>query len=359
MSLFQFELRKLLLNRKTLIILAALLAIYSAVGFGTSYFLIGSGEAYKTYAGLARPLAGPLNRAKEAEALKTYEAAKERYGDNEEVIYYATSSDPVLKFDVDYAHFSRYVQEYYDGSPTDSLGEPYGVNVLQKKLTDLAAEGRTNTFAYRSVKNQLDTERSLGEPQFANTVEWANLFTNWGDTIMLFILFIPLAFLVSPVFSAEASTGMDNLILSSRNGRRKIVSAKIGAVIVTTLVIFGLYLMATFVFGFLSIGTLEGAAAALRSIPAYVRAPFALLNWQFAVAAALWVLLSGVTYALMVSFISSRLKSQIAVFGISLIVLFFNIAIAALGVSISSALRPVADFGVGRLCAGGRSLHRL
>jgi hypothetical protein len=246
MSLFRFELRKLLLNRRTLAILAIMSVIYAAVGFGTSYFLVGSGESYRTYSVLAEPVAGPLDEQRAEEALASesggrdwtfggptpptysasYEALKQRFGDNPEMIYYGTSSDPVMKFDVDYANFVGYVDEYHNGAPSDSLSEPYGVNVLRENLSQMERDGKSGTFEYKSTQKQLDKEISLCEPQFANTVEWGNLFTNWGDTIMLFILFIPLSFLISPVFSGEAATGMDNLILSSRNGRRKIVTAK-------------------------------------------------------------------------------------------------------------------------------------
>jgi hypothetical protein len=346
MSLFRFELKKLLLNKRTLIIIAVMAVIYAAVGFGTSYFLVGSGESYQVYSTLAKPVVGSLNEKQATESLKSYEALKERFGDNPEMIYYGTSSDPVLKFDVDYANFVGYVDEYYNGAASDSLSQPYGVNVLQENLMRLKDGGEVNTFEYRNVKNQLDKEIALGEPKFANTVEWGNLFTNWGDFIMLFILFIPLAFIISPVFSREASTGMDNLILSSRNGRRKIVTAKLGAVIVTSLTILGIYLLTTFVFGFLSVGTLEGWDAALRSVPEYVRAPFGFTNLQFTLISALWVLLSGTVYALIVSLVSSLLKNQMAVLGVSLIVLFFNIGINALGTGIQTALQGFVDFGV-------------
>ena len=42
MSLFVFELRKLLVNKKTVILLIVLFALYSVIGFSTSLFLIGS-----------------------------------------------------------------------------------------------------------------------------------------------------------------------------------------------------------------------------------------------------------------------------------------------------------------------------
>jgi hypothetical protein len=353
MSLFHFELRKLFLNRKTLVILAFMFVVYGAIGFGTTYFLVGSGQNYQTYAELAEPLSGPINQQKAAEARITYGALKERYGGSEEAIYYGTSEDPSAKFDVDYAHFADHVDEYYNGSPMDSLGDPYGVNVLQEKLNSLEQAGAANTFAYRKTALQLRREQFLGEPQFANTVLWANLFTNWGDFVMLFLLFVPLAFIIAPVFSIEAGTGMDNLILSSRHGRHKIVGAKIAAVTVTALVIVAVYLVATYIFGFLSVGTFDGAAAALRSIPAYVRAPLGLTNRQFALVSALWLLVSGVVYALIVAFISSRTGNLLTAFGISLAALFLNVGLSALGTTLSRLLAPITDFGIASIALVG------
>ncbi|MDR1250970.1 MAG: ABC transporter permease subunit [Treponema sp.] len=353
MSLFHFELRKLFLNRKTLIILAFMFFIYAIIGFGTTYFLVGNGQNYQTFAELAEPLTGPLNVQKAAEARIVYEGLKARYGGSEEAIYYGTSTDPRAKFDVDYAHFADHVDEYYNGSPMDSLGDPYGINVLQGNLNVMEQAGKVNTFEYRKTIRQLRTEKLLGEPQFANTVLWANLFTNWGDFIMLFLLFVPLAFIIAPVFSIEASTGMDNLILSSRHGRYKIVSAKIAAVMVTSLVIVSLYIIATFVFGFLSVGTLDGVNAVIRSIPAYVRSPFGFTNWQFALVAALWLFVSGVVYALIVAFISSRTGNLLAAFGISLIVLFLNVGLSALGTTLSQILKVVIDFGIASIALIG------
>jgi hypothetical protein len=353
MSLFQFELRKLFLNRKNIVILLFLFAVYGAIGFGTTCFLVGSASNYEAYAELAGPFAGPLNPQKAEEARAVYEGLKERYGGSEEAIYYGTSDDPAAKFDVDYARFANHVDEYYNGSPEDSLGDPYGTVVLGRKLASLERTGETNSFEYRKTQNQLRAERQLGEPRFANTVLWDNLFKNWGDFVMLFLLFVPLAFIIAPVFSIEASTGMDNLILSSRHGRQKIVTAKIAAVITTAACVIAAYLAATFAFGFLSVGTFEGGHAALRSIPGYVRAPFGFTNWQFTAVSALWLLGSGIVYALVVAFVSSRTGNLLAAFGTSLIVLFLNVGLSALGTTVSRMIQPVIDFGMASVTLTG------
>ena len=53
MSLFRFELRKLLLNRRTLLLLACLFALYSVVGLTSTMFLIGGNDIYRAYEELA------------------------------------------------------------------------------------------------------------------------------------------------------------------------------------------------------------------------------------------------------------------------------------------------------------------
>lgn len=53
MSLFRFELRKLLLGKKTLILLLCLLALYSVVGLTSTMFLIGGNDSYRAYEELA------------------------------------------------------------------------------------------------------------------------------------------------------------------------------------------------------------------------------------------------------------------------------------------------------------------
>jgi hypothetical protein len=42
--------------------------------------------------------------------------------------------------------------KYYNGSSMDSLGDPYGINVLQKKLDTLEQTGEANSFVYRKTQ---------------------------------------------------------------------------------------------------------------------------------------------------------------------------------------------------------------
>ena len=164
--------------------------------------------------------------------------------------------------------------------------------------------------------------------------------------MMQFLLLIPLAFLIAPVFAIERSSGMDYLILSSRHGRRKIVTAKLLSVLVTSTVIVMVYLIATFVFGFLPHASFHGWDAALQSIPEYARSMFGFKVWQFAVVSALWLIFTGVVFSLIISFISSRVKNQMSAAGISLAILFINVGLAAMGNSVIQRIQPIIDFGL-------------
>ncbi len=62
MSLFRAELRKLLLNKKTLLLLSCLLILYSVVGLTSTMFLIGGNDSYRAYEELAAAEKKPQER---------------------------------------------------------------------------------------------------------------------------------------------------------------------------------------------------------------------------------------------------------------------------------------------------------
>lgn len=123
--------------------------------------------------------------------------------------------------------------------------------------------------------------------------------------MMQLLLFVPLTFVIAPIFAVERSSGMDNLILSSRNGRRKIITAKLLSVLVSSAGVTLLYLTATFIFGFLPHGSFHGWDAAIQSVPTYARSMFQWKVWQLAAVGAVWLIFTGAVYSLIVCFISS------------------------------------------------------
>ena len=346
MSLFRFELRKLLLNKKNLILLLCLLALYSVVGLTSTMFLIGGNDSYRAYEELATAWEGPFDSEKAAEAEKIYQEVSARYGTDARMIARSVKDQPEIILAVNYHAYTERVEEYWNGTPPESVEEPYGIALLQEKITELESQGKQDTVACRELSASLQRLEELGEPEFANTLLWENLFNNWGEHMMQFLLFVPLAFVIAPVFAVERSSGMDSLILSSRNGRRKGVTAKLLSVLVASIVVVVLYLAATFIFGFLPHGSFQGWDAAIQSIPTYARSMFRWKVWQFAAVGAVWLIFTGAVYSLIICFISSRMKSQMSTVGVSLAVLFVNVGLAAMGDTVTQRLGVLVDFGL-------------
>ena len=346
MSLFRFELRKLLLNKKTLLLLVCLFVLYSVVGLTSTMFLIGGNDSYRAYEELAANWEGPFDRKKAAEAEKIYQEVSARYGTDAQMILRSVKDQPEIILAVNYHAYAGRVEEYWNGTPPESAEDPYGISLLQGKLTELESQGKQDASDYRELSAALERLEELGEPEFANALLWENLFNNWGEHMVQFLLFVPLTFVIAPVFAVERSSGMDNLILSSRNGRRKIVTAKLLSVLAASTAVVALYLAATFLFGFLPHGSFRGWDAAIQSIPTYARSMFPWTVWQLAAVGAAWLIFTGAVYSLMICFISSRMKSQMSTAGVSLAILFVNVGLAAMGDTVTQRLEAFVDFGL-------------
>lgn len=346
MSLFYFEFRKLLLNKKTVSLLVGLFIFYSLMGFVTSMFLIGSGKSYRAYEELAAGYEGTVDEEKAVWAKKVYEEVSARYGTDSRMIARSIKDQPETMLAIKYNEFTERVDEYWNGTPPESAEDPYGIALLESKLSELEVQGKQNTVAYTKLSYSLKRLTALGEPEFANILLWENLFVNWGEHMMQFLLFIPLTFIIAPVFAVERSTGMDHLILSSGSGRRKIVTAKLFSILTASVIVTLIYAAAAFIFGFLPHASLHGWNAAIQSIPAYAKSMFGFQTWQLAVAGAVWLVFTGAVYSLIIGFISSRMKSQMSTVGVSLAILFINVGLAAMGDAVTQRIQPLIDFGL-------------
>lgn len=313
------------------------------VGLTSTMFLIGGNESYRAYEELAAAWEGPFGSEKAAEAEMIYLKVSARYGTDARMIARSVKDQPEVILAVNYHAYTERVEEYWNGTPPESAEEPYGIALLQGKLAQLESQGKQDSFDHWELSAALEQLKELGEPEFANALLWENLFNNWGEHIMQFLLFVPLTLVIAPVFAVERSSGMDNLILSSRNGRRKIVTAKLLSVLAASTVVVVLYLAATFLFSFLPYRSFHGWDTAIQSIPTYARSMFPWKVWQLAVGGAAWLIFTGAVYSLIICFIPSRMKSQMGTAGVSLAILFVNVGLAAMGDTVTQRLGALVD----------------
>lgn len=152
--------------------------LYSLIGFATSLFLIGSADSYRVYEELAADYEGALDTEKAEWAKKEYEEISARYGTDSRMIARSIKDQPETMLALKYHEFAGRVDEYWKGTPPESAEEPYGIALLQAKLSELENQGKQNTFAYKKLSGSLNVLSALGEPKFANILLWENLFVN-------------------------------------------------------------------------------------------------------------------------------------------------------------------------------------
>lgn len=341
MRLFQHEMKKLLLNKKSLILLAVLFVFYLIAGMGNSTRTFGSAANYQVFAKLASAAAGEHSDTQAQASNDAYDEAAARYGTDG--VAYIAMGDPTLDFNLQYHKYDTAVTEYQKGAAADDPAVPYGITQVQARLAELEKSGQTNTYLYKKLSSQLSTSLKLGAPSFANTQLWDIVYSSLSFMIII-VLFMPLAFFAAPVFTTEAATGMDNIILSSKNGQKKIVLAKLGAVTVTSALLAFLYLTATFIGNFLPFMTLDGIGASIRSMNSLVRASFEMTIGQFALLTYVWTILIAIGFGLIMTLISSKMKSRTGAFAIGIALLLGNMLLESLGKNLT-ALKAPLKFG--------------
>ncbi len=343
MNLFKFELKKLLLNRRSLIFIAILGVFYFAIGFGNSLFSFGGSASFSEYSGLADNVTGSIDKEFASTSTEKISALNSLYGSAHHVMRQC-SNESMSKLEYDYFQFSSRYDAYYNGSYNDDPESPNGIYPLEKKLDALKADNKTDTYQYKKLDKQLNTLNDLGEPEFANVVLWESLFEGWNGIIILILLFFPLAFLVSSVFTKEATSGMDNLILSSINGRASILAAKMGSVAVLSIILSLLYFTATFLGNFIPYMSLTGYDAPVRCLSFMSQSPLDMNVLSFALLNVLWVTLVALVFGFIATYISSKLKNHAAVFGVGIIILLLGLILESLGTDIVEKIQLLVDF---------------
>lgn len=138
---------------------------------------------------------------------------------------------------------------------------------------------------------------------------------------------------------------MDNVILSSQNGRGKLVVAKLGAVAVTCTVVTLIFFLGTALGNFIPFLSLYGGGNSIRCISSLLTAQLDVSIFSFSMITVFWVLFVAIVFGFIVSLISSKMKNHAAVFGFGIIVLMVNMVIEALGTEIVEFLDVVVKLG--------------
>jgi ABC-type transport system involved in multi-copper enzyme maturation permease subunit len=118
--------------------------------------------------------------------------------------------------------------QFYDeviraGYISDSI--QMDLELLQSEIRQMESDG-VNDYTYKEKVLQYEMMKKLQTPGVYDNEAW-DYIVDFYSAFGFILLSALLLFGLSPVFSEEYSTGMDSILLSTRHGKRKLVTAKI------------------------------------------------------------------------------------------------------------------------------------
>ncbi|CAM3315916.1 hypothetical protein PALU110988_15515 [Paenibacillus lupini] len=353
MKIFQYEMKKLLLNKNRLVLLVVLFLIYILVAWLSSkgqFELSGQEgkQAISEYTSLMSEHTGKLDQEQLAKSQEARDKAIAEHGTGEELSM-KINRDPELKFNMRYAQFGQKVNEYWNGPAEQNKADLRGVYPLQEKLTELKASGQTDSFEYKKYSSRLDTELAIGEPVFENAVFWNCFFIRFDGFMVVFLLLLVLTYFISPLFTQEVRTEMDSIVLSTVKGRKEVVTAKLLTAAVSGAVVTAVYLVGSFIGTFIGYSDLSGMNATLRSMDGFESSMLQLSAGGTALLGSLWLIFAAITFSLALAYISSKMKSQSAAFGLGMVILLAGSMSNYFSNGIKELIWPVVDFNFGSL----------
>jgi ABC-type transport system involved in multi-copper enzyme maturation permease subunit len=166
-------------------------------------------------------------------------------------------------------------------------------------------------------KNNLHIEmlKNREEPFFAYSNGWRGMI-DYFNTYGLIALAVLIILGLSSIFSQEDETGVNQFILSSKHGRKKLVTAKIAAGFVYVLVIASTFYLIAFIHH-AYLYTLEGGEGSLQLMMKYMASPysFTLMEYHF-VQIAIY-LGAALAFSLLVLLVSALVRNSLISFFIS------------------------------------------
>jgi len=349
MSLLLFEMKKLFLKRNTLVIILLFILIPLIPNLmGEINYYSNNGEPGTLY-GISKPYEGDVDPeiAQKAndEIMMVLNRKMSKTGDAN---IFGDNSREQIDFYFDYSNADHGLNSYQSGDIREKPEKPYSLRGIKNRMETLEKEGKKDSYEYVMRVMQYSMLVESGEPGFHYVKSWRNLFSflTMGSGF-LFTAFL-LLLVIAPVFSNERVTGMDSIILSSRNGRVKVVTAKLAASVIFASVFVIVYNLSQLA-GYIGVGGAMGWDAPLKSILGYALCPYNITILQFFLIQLVLQLLGSIMLTAAIAFVSSVSRSSLASFFISLLVIFYPYILGVLLRISAEWLQPLIDLSMLKL----------
>lgn len=202
------------------------------------------------------------------------------------------------------------------------------------------SQEHTNTFLANCAK-KIDT--TYMQRNISGIYNYSQLeeYLDYSFTEFFIIIILLLAF--SPVFATEYETGMYLCFMSSVGGRKKVASAKLAVISIFTFIVTFLFSVFDTVIFTLCL-KLDGFSSPIYALSSYKFTPLICSIGEYIVLLFVVRLIGFLILSVFVSLLSSVLKNSYITFIVSIITMFFLMALEVYGkneVGIFSSLNPI------------------
>ncbi|MDR4886811.1 hypothetical protein RGU12_04495 [Fredinandcohnia sp. QZ13] len=276
MELLKFELYKIF--KQKMVSIAFLLLIVFSTGF--TYYP-GAHQEKELY----KPWEGTLTEEKVELAAKENDAFNKKMEDMDE---FAMLSD----------------EEWTKSGIYENIawGKQVERNAMQK-IKELSKESKYNTNLEVAMLKEIDTTYFAYNKGPKQIIDYASIFSLMITGGMLLVG-------LSTIYTQEYSSGVDNYILSSRNGRRALLWSKLGAALIYTIVVVIGWEIFNLAWNLIQYGN-GGWETSLQYYFKYYFSPYSFTMLEFHLLQLSFHLLGACSFAIMIVLVSALCKNAL------------------------------------------------
>lgn len=303
MRLIKFELIKILSQKSVWITLLAILSFFTfsyitkyqqddISGMSAKEWQQYGKKVYKEYQGIITP-------KQEKEALTNSEVIQ---GDNENGIENKLSNKDRWRLQIE-------TEKFRIGSLDRTKEKIKSLENEKEKLTGIER---------KEIEKQLELLKKRKGNKFYYSFGWTNMI-DYSSTLGLIAIAVLTILGLSSVFSNEQATGMDQNILSSKKGKKTIVTAKLVASLIYVCMVSVIIIMFD-VIANLNIYGLSGGETSFQMSYKYTESPYEITLKQFYFIKLGYFILGAVAFSIFVLLSSLKLKNSLATFFVASVV---------------------------------------
>ncbi|MBZ9633302.1 hypothetical protein [Clostridium sp. FP1] len=213
MRLIIWEVRKLFFSKRTIIATLAILIIGLTSGILDGYHFHKQVEDVVVYNEMVKPYEGKTDKNLEEDSTSAY------YADSK----LKPEERRSLTFKNEYAR-SIYLADLYNNKIEKNPDYKSTVSYLSNLCSTLE---KKDTYLYKDSSKNLEMISSIGEPGYYNNMGWQLVYIFLTSRKGISLMLIAIIIAITPIFSEENENNMERIILCTKMGRGKFVSAKI------------------------------------------------------------------------------------------------------------------------------------